>query len=311
MILTVTLNPSVDISYPLSTLKIDSVNRVSNVTKTPGGKGLNVTRVLKQLEHPVMATGFLGGANGSFIEEALHRQQIRHQFQDIQEPTRNCIAVLHEGKQTEILEHGPSISKDEQDQFLHMYREMIQDISLVIMSGSLPKGLEDTFYQDMIKIANENHKTAILDCSGSTLKKILEGPNKPYLIKPNIEELASLLNLKYKPSIEDLKMHLSNPIFNGIKWVVVSLGKDGVFAKHDQTFYKVDIPSVDVMNSVGSGDSTIAGFAHAIHHKRSDEEILRTGNTLGILNAMSPQTGHVDLEQFQTIYDSIQVSTVQ
>ena len=106
MILTITMNPSIDISYPLDDFKLDTVNRVKNVRKTAGGKGLNVTRILKQLDAKVVASGLIGGFLGEEIKKDLTSNYIAHDFLPISGETRNCIAVLHKGQQTEILESG-------------------------------------------------------------------------------------------------------------------------------------------------------------------------------------------------------------
>ena len=111
------MNPSVDISYSLDYLNIDKVNRVNQVTKTAGGKGLNVARVVHDLQGDVLATGMLGGSHGTFITRELDKVGIKHDFVKIQGETRDSIAILHEGNQTEILETGPTISSDEQKFF--------------------------------------------------------------------------------------------------------------------------------------------------------------------------------------------------
>lgn len=116
--MTITLNPSVDISYQLDRLTLDGVNRCARVIKTAGGKGLNVTRVIHCVGEKVCATGFLGGTNGQFIRNQLTEQGISNTFVPIAGDTRNCIAILHEGKQTEILEDGPSLSSKEKEAFL-------------------------------------------------------------------------------------------------------------------------------------------------------------------------------------------------
>ncbi len=116
MIVTITMNPSVDISYPLEHFQLDTVNRVSKVRKTAGGKGLNVTRV-QQLGADVLASGLLGGELGDAIQHELTSAGIKHAFSPISGKTRNCIAILHEGKQTEILEQGPVISASEAKTF--------------------------------------------------------------------------------------------------------------------------------------------------------------------------------------------------
>ena len=130
MILTVTMNPSIDISYPLDVLQLDTVNRVTEVSKTAGGKGLNVTRVLSEIQDPVAATGLLGGRTGQFILDHLGKG-IEERFFEIAGDTRNCIAILHEGKQTEILEKGPTISEKEGQDFLDHYRHLVEQVEVV------------------------------------------------------------------------------------------------------------------------------------------------------------------------------------
>ena len=124
MIVTVTMNPSIDISYLLDHLKLDTVNRTSQVTKTPGGKGLNVTRVIHDLGGDVIATGVLGGFHGAFIANELKKANIPQAFTSIKEETRDSIAILHEGNQTEILEAGPTVSPEEISNFLENFDQL-------------------------------------------------------------------------------------------------------------------------------------------------------------------------------------------
>ncbi|MDT4061141.1 PfkB family carbohydrate kinase, partial [Staphylococcus aureus] len=135
MILTLTLNPSVDISYPLTALKLDDVNRVQEVSKTAGGKGLNVTRVLAQVGEPVLASGFIGGELGQFIAKKLDHANIKHAFYNIKGETRNCIAILHEGQQTEILEQGPEIDNQEAAGFIKHFEQLLEKVEAVAISG--------------------------------------------------------------------------------------------------------------------------------------------------------------------------------
>ena len=194
MILTVTMNPSIDISYPLDVLQLDTVNRVAEVSKTAGGKGLNVTRVLSEIKDPVAATGLLGGRTGQFILDHLG-EGIEERFFEIAGDTRNCIAILHEGKQTEILEKGPTISEKEGQDFLDHYRHLVEQVEVVAISGSLPAGLPVDYYASLVKIAREAGKTVVLDCSGASLEAAIQAAVKPTVIKPNNEELSQLLSL--------------------------------------------------------------------------------------------------------------------
>ena len=137
MILTLTLNPSVDISYPLDQFNLDTVNRVSQTSKTAGGKGLNVTRVLSEFGEDVIASGFLGGALGQYIEEQIETTRIKQAFFKIKGETRNCIAILHEGQQTEILEKGPTIELKESEEFKSHLLKLFKETDVAVMSLSL------------------------------------------------------------------------------------------------------------------------------------------------------------------------------
>lgn len=237
MILTVTMNPSIDISYPLDELKIDTVNRVVDVTKTAGGKGLNVTRVLSEFGDPVAATGLVGGKLGEYLLENIGGDVKKH-FYTIAGETRNCIAILYGDNQTEILEKGPKIQEKEGQGFLGHFKELLNLVDVVAISGSLPAGLPVDYYANLVHLANQAGKPVVLDCSGAALQAVLESDHKPTVIKPNNEELSQLLGREISEDLEELKAVLQEPLFEGIEWIIVSLGANGAFAKHGDTFYK-------------------------------------------------------------------------
>ncbi|AYW47741.1 tagatose-6-phosphate kinase [Tetragenococcus osmophilus] len=310
MIISITMNPSVDISYPMEEFTLDTVNRVKNVTKTAGGKGLNVARVLHQTKAEVLASGMIGGHLGEFIETELEKEGIQHHFFAINGQSRNCIAILHEKKQTEILEQGPVITEEEAEHFLKFFEQLIEQADLLTFSGSLPAGLSDDYYAKLIHLCNKKNKDVILDCSGKALQEVLSKKDKPLLIKPNKEELAALIGKPVQISVGELKNILSSSLFDDIEWVVVSMGKNGAFAKHRNTFYQVTIPKIGVINPVGSGDATIAGFAQSLANYQSDETILKHGNALGMLNAQEKITGRVNMQNYHNLVDQIKVTQV-
>ncbi|MCK4025628.1 tagatose-6-phosphate kinase [Streptococcus iners] len=310
MILTITLNPSVDISYQLDAFHLDTVNRVEKVQKTAGGKGLNVTRVLKQIGEDVVATGFIGGEIGSYVKKQLTRKDIKSSFVEIGNETRNCIAVLHDGKQTEILEQGPTIQEHEALNFIEHLEIILNNVDVVVISGSLPKGLASSYYVKIIELCKKRGVAVVLDCSGEALKNVLESQQKPTVIKPNTEELSQLIGKEVTDDIQELKSVLSGQLFQGIDWIVVSLGAQGAFAKHNDKFYRVRIPKIKVVNPVGSGDSTVAGIAAGLVHALPDAELLKNANVLGMLNAQEEQTGYVNLENAESLYSQIEVEEV-
>ena len=310
MILTVTMNPSIDIAYQLPKLVTDGVNRPLETAKTPGGKGLNVTRVLHELHDDVVATGLTAGKNGEYLQEELVRAGIRTAFFPIAGNTRNCIAILHEGQQTEILEAGPEVSKETYERFRTYYDGLLKECDVVVFSGSLPKGLAEDTYAQLTAIALKKGIPVVLDCSGKALETSLKAEGKPTAVKPNTDELSQLLQREVPGNVDALKEALSEEIFTGIEWIIVSLGKDGSFARHGNHYYKVDIPAIQAVSPVGSGDSTVAGIASGLLHGLSDEDLLKRANTLGMLNAMEKATGHVNMEHYEELYRQITVTEV-
>lgn len=304
MIVTVTMNPSLDMAYSVAQLVLDDVNRVPQVEKTAGGKGLNVTRVLHQMNAPVLATGLIGGNIGKFITDQLDDTQIAHAFYPIANETRNSIAILHDdGKQTELLEAGPEITEMESIGFLKKFEELIEKAHVLTISGSLPRGLPSDFYQKLIQ--KSTCIPTLLDTSGKSLRACLSSTEKPFLIKPNMSEIQELMERSL--TVLDLKEVLVHETFDGIEWIVVSLGNEGAIAKHNDIFYRVTIPKIKVTNPVGSGDATIAGLAYAVQRQFDDTSLLKTGMTAGMLNAQESKTGWINADNFDALFNEIKV----
>ena len=240
-----------------------------------------------------------------------YKDRINSQFLKTEKESRNCIAILHEGMQTEILESGPTLTLEEGQAFLETFTELLSKVSLITVSGSLPKGLSHDFYHDMLVISHKNNVPLILDTSGEPLKQVLLQKEKPFAIKPNETELAQLIGTKVSSDdVDGLKQALSNELFSGIEVVLVSLGSKGAFVKHNNRFYRVNIPTVEVVNPVGSGDATVAGLAVALHRGESIEEALKTSMTTGILNTMEPGTGSINVKNFRHYFGLVEVKEV-
>lgn len=310
MILTITLNPAVDISYKFEYFLLDNLNRIEDISKTAGGKGLNVARVLRQLDQDVAASGFLGGHLGSFISTEIKEFGIQDYFIQISGETRNCVALIHDGKQTEILENGPVISQQEASLFLEKFIEYVQQVEIVTISGSLPQGLSKDFYLKLIAIANKYEVRVILDVHGELLTPILESKNKPFLIKPNREELKDLLGEKSMDEVQIMKALIS-PLFINIPWVVVTLGAKGAIVKHDKKFYKANAPIIEAINPVGSGDSVVAGFAAGLIRGLGDKDLIKFALSIGVLNAMEEKTGYISVQRIDWAIKEIKVEIIE
>lgn len=308
MILTITANPSVDISYQLEKFNIDDVTRTSDIEKHAGGKGIHVGYVLKELGAKPVHSGFAGGKLGEFIEEGLEDRGQEARFVKINGDTRNCIAILHEGKQTEILEAGPTISKEEEEEFLNKLDQISEGCHIMNISGSLPKGLTSDFYKEITKYAKKHDKFVSVDTSGKTLKDMINAEEKPDLIKPNETEIADVLGRKIEK--KDLKEILKQAPFKDIPYIIVSMGKDGAMVKIKDKIYNAKVPKVEAVNPVGSGDSSLAGALFAIDEGKSDEEIIKTSMTCGLLNVLTEEIAHIEIEKFDKYFEEIKVEEV-
>lgn len=308
MILTITANPSVDISYELDEFKIDDVNRTSQVIKDAGGKGIHVGYVVKELGGDVVHSGFVGGALGQYIKETLKGKGQESRFVDIKEDTRNCIAVLHDGNQTEILEKGPTISKAEKDEFIENLVKISEGCEIINISGSLPQGLEVDFYQTIIKYAKDHNKFVSVDTSGKTLEAIINADIKPDLIKPNETEIGDVLGIEVNK--DNLAQILLEEPFKDIKYVIASMGKDGALVKANDKIYGASVPKVTAVNPVGSGDSSLAGALSAINNGKDDIEIIKTSMTCGLLNVLNKEIAHINIDDFDKYYDQIKVEEI-
>ena len=309
MILTVTMNPSVDTRYQLDKLVIDDVNRVTP-EKTAGGKGLNVSRVLLQLGDDVVATGLLGGHMGAYMAELMDADGIKNDFVPIKGETRICLNILHEGNQTELLESGPEIAPEELEAFTAKFTELAGKADVVTISGSLPRGIDAGYYAELVKIATGAGAKVLLDTSGASLDAALAADVKPELVKPNLTEINGLLGTHFTTDDADaLRQALAaDARFADIPWVVVSMGAAGSVGFHNGRAFRAVTPAIPAVNATGSGDSTIAGFAHAIAAGADDVAVLKTANTCGKLNAMDPKTGHLVIDKWDEVYNAVEVT---
>lgn len=303
MILTVTANPAIDRVYFVKDFVMGEVRRPISMTYSAGGKGLNVARVAKIMNASVGAMGFVGGYNGEFIKTEVEKLGIINEFTQIAGETRNCINISDEnGASGEILEQGPVISEAEALSFLQSFEKALEKYDIIAVSGSLPKGLDSQFYCKMIECAKKQGKKIIVDTSGQTLKDVIKA--KPYMVKPNRDELSAYLG-KTIESLSDVADSLKALKEEGIEIPLVSLGKDGAMAYVDGRTYKFTTPAVNVKNTVGSGDSTIAGIVTGLDRGMNIIDSIRLGMASGTANTQFEQTGLVCCELVEKYYKEI------
>lgn len=307
MITTVTLNASIDKAYHMAKpIENGTVMRVESCRNSAGGKGLNVARVIKRCGSEVNATGFVGGFNGAYLESLLDADGIKNGFCHVKGETRSCINILDPAfGSTEYLEPGCTIEPEEADEFLEkVFPEQIAGSDVVAMSGSAPKGLGKDIYARLVKLAKEAGKQVILDTSGELLDRGMEA--LPTMVKPNRDELEALFGQKVT-SLKDV-VELGTRLYDrGIANVVISLGGDGAILICADGVFHARSPRLEVVNTVGCGDSMVAGFACALERGMAPAESLRYASSVASANAMSPNTGDFEPEVQQDIYSKVTV----
>ncbi|TFJ94152.1 1-phosphofructokinase [Lentibacillus salicampi] len=282
MIYTITLNPSVDYVVQVNQLNLGELNKVENAMKYPGGKGINVSRVLHELEYDTTALGFLGGFTGNFIAEALDNKGIETNFTPIQDDTRINIK-LKSGTETEINGRGPEILANEADHLLHQL-DNVTSHDTVILSGSWPPSLTKNFQQQMIERISASGATFVIDTTGNALKSAL--PYRPLLVKPNKEELADLFGVTLS-SKHDV-MHYGTKLLDlGAQHAIVSMAGEGALLFTEKGIYHGSTPTGETKNSVGAGDSMIAGFTGTFRKTRDVMEAFRMSLASGSATAFS------------------------
>lgn len=306
MILTVTANAAIDKRYVVKNFSVDSVNRVSSCAATAGGKGLNVSRVAALAGEQVTATGFLGGHSGAFIQEHIQAEGVESDFVWCRGESRTCINIWDEAKetQTEFLEPGFSVDQEDQRRLLEKFEERIDQCSLAAISGSVPTGADASLYQKMLEIGEAHHKRIILDTSGSLLEQCL--PWKPYLIKPNMDEIR-LLTGKPLNRREEILEAAEEIRRGGVSVVVISMGGEGSLISSGEGDFQAIVPKINTVNTVGCGDSMIAGFAVGMERGLPLEECIRLASAISAASAMRLETGYFLKEDVESLLPRIQI----
>ncbi len=310
MILTVTANAAIDKRYVLERFGVGNVNRVKSCQANAGGKGINVARVASIVGEKMTATGFLGGHAGKFISERVEARGIKSDFVWCNGESRTCINIYDEvkGEQTEFLEPGFEVTQEDCKALVDKFASILPECKVVTISGSTPKGAGSGLYKDLITLAEEADKPVILDTSGKLLEECLA--SRPTMIKPNIDEIRALTGrpMNTRESILAAAKDLHH---EGIRIVVISLGADGSLVSCDEGVFNVKVPKIDAVNTVGCGDSMIAGFAVGISRGLPIEETIRLASAVSAANAMRMETGFVVMDDVNALLPQIDIKKIR
>ena len=309
MISTITLNASIDKAYKIpSTLVTGQVTRVASCTDNAGGKGLNAARGIMACGEEVIASGFIGGNNGNLICELLDKDGVNHDFVQVESETRCCINICDpQGTSTELLEPGRIVTSDEINKFLKKLDHLIQISDIITFNGSLPYGMKDDAYKEMIKRVKDAGKPCILDTSSN---RLIEGiKSKPTMIKPNTDEIGQIVGRKVT-TLTEVAAAAKELHKQGIEKVVVSLGSKGAIMACKSGVYKGTTAKIEAVNPVGSGDTMVGAFAVGILRGLNDADQLKYAMSCATANCIHPKTGYFEASVAQKLYEQTIVEKI-
>jgi len=309
MIITVTLNAALDRSLTVPTLQLGQRHRASDVLTLAGGKGINVARALKRLDHPVVATGLAGGRTGTRIVEQLTEESILNDFVRIRQESRTSTLVVDptSGTQTEINEWGPKVTETELEMLLDKVRYLSRSAEAVVFAGSLPRGVGDGFYADAVRELNRRGARVALDTEGEPLRLGLEA--EPWLVSPNQHEAEQLVGQELFDE-EDFLMALDTIAELGARNVHITV-EDGCFAlvREERLVrrYRAVTPRLEPVSVVGAGDAFLAQWLNAVLDGASAEDALRLASAAGAASVLEVGAGRFDPAEARRLLPSVEV----
>ncbi len=307
MVVSVTLNPSIDRTLMAPDFSTGKVCRGEIVNVAAGGKGINVSRAVKCFGGETLALMVTGGETGEFIGKKLFLENIPQSTLRIRGESRICYGIIDKvlNKETVLNESGPEVSADEVSGFKELFSKSIKENDIIALSGSAAKGFDNDIYFDLIEISRKKRAKIILDSSGELLIEAVKA--KPYIIKINNKEMEKLTNrdLYDFKEIKETALELTK---TGVYMVVVTQGAGDVIAVTGERSLILTPPSVECVNSWGSGDSVTAGLAYCLAENTGFEETLRFAVAAGTANTLSYGAGHMDQSEVFALTEMVKVT---
>lgn len=308
MIYTITLNPALDRTLWVDKIQSDDSNRILREEKYAGGKGIDVSRVLATLGITSKAIGFIGGFAGEELEGMLLSEGIICDFIKISGETRTNIIVndITTGKQLSFNDKGPEIKHYELIQMIHKL-ENLEKPEIIVISGSLPPGVHPEIYRKITEKAKSKGAKVILDTDGDALKVGIKG--YPDAIKPNVHELSRLVDMELNETGEIIEA--AHSIHKqGIGNVLVSMGAKGILLISEKERYIASPPKVVVKNTIGAGDSAVAGFVYGLISGKNLKEALNYAVAAGTATTLMPGTALCKKDDFLRLIPQVTLKTI-
>lgn len=305
MIYTVTLNPALDYFMNYEELALGEVNRTGKTQVSAGGKGIMESRMLSLIGAKSKALGFLGGFSGQYIKDFLNENQIDSDFTEIEDLTRINVKLKSQENETSLDAAGPKLQESEINHFLEKFDHLKED-DIVVFAGTIPKSLGEDFYERLIDKVQKQKATFVMDVDGQKLLDSL--PAHPLLIKPNREELEAIFETSFKNN-EQIIPYGQKLLEMGAQNVIVSMAGDGALLFTNEKVYFAQGIKGELKNSIGAGDSTVAGFLAEYSQSKDPLLAFRQAIACGTSKAFSDDMpSRAFLEE---IYKKVNISEVK
>ena len=310
MIYTLTLNPAIDRELTVPALEYDTVLRATQSRVDFGGKGFNVSRLLKGMGIANIAVGFLGGKTGEMLQDGLKALEIGTDFVWVPGETRTNVSIVTRsgGPYIKVNDQGPQVESARQQELLQKIGSLAQPGDWWVLAGSLPPGVRDDFYARIVSVLNQRQSMAVLDTSGEALR--LGCAEKPYLVKPNAEEAQALTGLSMGTPAE-IALMAAEIRKLGAQNVIISLGKAGALLHTAEGTWLTHSPKIKEKNPVGAGDSMVGGLVSALTRGLALKESLGWGIASGAATASLSGTEVGSLSLIETLLTQVRYESLE
>jgi 1-phosphofructokinase family hexose kinase len=309
MIYTVTLNPTLDITYVLEEISFGEPVRAIEVCKSPGGKGINVSRALRAMGTDSIAVAMIGGHVGEEVLDLLHAEGLILQIAKIKNDTRTNVIVLgrRDNKELVIRAAGPAVEETETNHVTNLVFQVAQTPEIMVLSGSLPPGGKHDTYYSITTEGKARGSKVVIDSEGEPLRLGIDAA--PYMIKPNLAELQELAGRKLdgEREIIEFSRTLND---KGVEVVVVSLGPRGALLVSGDTVLKGSVPKI-IDDTVGAGDSMVAGLVTGIVQELPLDRVFQRGLAFSLSAVMNTGPGLTEPDTFAKAFPQVNVEEIK
>jgi 1-phosphofructokinase len=308
-VVTITLNPALDKTVTIKKLIHGGLNRVSDIRIDAGGKGINVAKVLNKFRVNVIATGLISGFQGQILSELLSDEKIEAQFVRIPGDTRTNLKIVEEETNitTEINEAGFSVRNEDLEQFKDRLSCLLENASFMVLSGSLPVGVKEDIYAELIQLAGSKGVRTVLDADGIALQKGIKAT--PYAVKPNLNELEKLFGRKMSDDMDIIKAG-SMLQEQGVEIIAVSMGAEGAILMKREEILRVRTFPVTPISTVAAGDSMVAALVFSLLNEYPLEYTAKWITAAGTITALKSGTQVCSFEEVQKSLDLVSVEKI-